>query len=122
MKQGKVDPEKAKKDLETMGDVLDRERYLNIAGFLIDGQNKNLFDDTKERRDQVIQEALEEGGFRVLFAYNDILTNQEANDYIYAKWAEHTRARISDPVKRDILAPLKQPHPFGGKRPSLEQE
>jgi hypothetical protein len=32
-----------------------------------------------------------------------------------------TRARISDPVKRDLMAPLKAPHPWGTKRPSLEQ-
>lgn len=32
-----------------------------------------------------------------------------------------TRERITDPRKRDILAPLKAPHPWGTKRPSLEQ-
>lgn len=31
------------------------------------------------------------------------------------------RKRIDDPRKRDILAPLYPPHPFGTKRPSLEQ-
>ncbi|KAL2818568.1 hypothetical protein BJX63DRAFT_429069, partial [Aspergillus granulosus] len=33
-----------------------------------------------------------------------------------------TRARIQDPEKRDLLAPLVPPHPFGAKRPSLEQD
>ena len=32
-----------------------------------------------------------------------------------------TRERVSDPRKRDIVAPLKAPHPWGTKRPSLEQ-
>lgn len=32
-----------------------------------------------------------------------------------------TRERISDPRKRDLMAPLKAPHPWGTKRPSLEQ-
>lgn len=32
-----------------------------------------------------------------------------------------TRERITDPRKRDIMAPLKAPHPWGTKRPSLEQ-
>lgn len=32
-----------------------------------------------------------------------------------------TRERISDPRKRDMMAPLKAPHPWGTKRPSLEQ-
>lgn len=122
MNQAPVDEEQAKKDLETMGDKLSRERYLNIAGFLIDGQNKKLFEDSKEKRDQVINDAMDEGGFRVLFQYDDILTDEVSNRYLYDKWAERTRARISDPVKRDILVPLEPPHPFGGKRPSLEQE
>jgi cation diffusion facilitator CzcD-associated flavoprotein CzcO len=33
-----------------------------------------------------------------------------------------TRQRIHDTVKRDLLAPLEPPHPFGTKRPSLEQD
>jgi hypothetical protein len=32
-----------------------------------------------------------------------------------------TRERITDPRKRDMMAPLKAPHPWGTKRPSLEQ-
>lgn len=31
------------------------------------------------------------------------------------------RARINDPVKKDILASMTPPHPFGAKRNSLEQ-
>lgn len=45
------------------------------------------------------------------------------NDTAYSFWAEKTRARINDPKKKDILAPVleKQHHTFGTKRPSLEQ-
>lgn len=32
------------------------------------------------------------------------------------------RARITDPEKREIVAPYKQEHFFGTKRPSLEQD
>lgn len=39
----------------------------------------------------------------------------------YDFWAKKARARITDPRKRDILAPLEPPHAFGTKRPSLEQ-
>lgn len=37
-------------------------------------------------------------------------------------WAKKQRARIHDPRKRDLLASLEPPHPFGVKRPCLEQD
>lgn len=50
-----------------------------------------------------------------------MLTSSQANRFLYDFWAKRTRRRISDPIKRDILVPLEPCHPFGGKRPSLEQ-
>ncbi|KAK5174140.1 uncharacterized protein LTR77_001220 [Saxophila tyrrhenica] len=122
MNQHEVDPEQAKKDLETMGDKIGRERYLNHGGFLIEGQNKNVFDDPEERRKEVLDKALDEGGFRVLFQYDDLLTDEKANRYVYDHLMARTRARMTDERKKDILAPLEPPHPFAGKRPSLEQD
>jgi cation diffusion facilitator CzcD-associated flavoprotein CzcO len=53
--------------------------------------------------------------------YADVLKDDKANDEAYNFWARKVRARIRDPRKRDILAPLKKPHVIGGKRPSMEQ-
>ncbi|TXG95963.1 MAG: cyclopentanone 1,2-monooxygenase, partial [Nevskiaceae bacterium] len=39
----------------------------------------------------------------------------------YDFWRDKTRARIKDPALADKLAPMEPPHPFGVKRPSLEQ-
>jgi len=50
-----------------------------------------------------------------------MLTDEKANDEAYKFWAKKVRARIKDPRKRDLLAPLKKPHLLGGKRPSMEQ-
>lgn len=47
--------------------------------------------------------------------------DNKANREAYNFWAKKTRARITDPEKREILAPLEPPHAFGTKRPSLEQ-
>lgn len=122
MNQQLVDPERAKKDMATLSYRLNTERYQNLAGFLLHGQDKPMKEDTPERREEVFDEAYAQGGFRLLFTYNDILTSAETNRAAYDYWAKRTRARISDPVKRDILAPLEPPHPFAGKRPSLEQD
>lgn len=63
-----------------------------------------------------------QGGFKFwLGTYKDNLFDRKANDEAYKFWVKKTRARISDPVKRDLMAPLKAPHPWGTKRPSLEQ-
>jgi cation diffusion facilitator CzcD-associated flavoprotein CzcO len=53
--------------------------------------------------------------------YSDLLTSHAANDSAYTFWATQVRARINDPRKRDLLAPLIKPHLLGGKRPSMEQ-
>lgn len=50
-----------------------------------------------------------------------MLKDKKANREAYDFWAKKTRARIQDPRKRDILAPVEPPHAFGTKRPSLEQ-
>ena len=39
----------------------------------------------------------------------------------YDFWRDKVRARVSDPAVGEILAPTDPPHPFGTKRPSLEQ-
>ena len=62
------------------------------------------------------------GGFAPwLGTYQDVLSNQEANDSAYAFWRDKVRARIKDPAVAEKLAPMRPLHPFGVKRPSLEQ-
>jgi cation diffusion facilitator CzcD-associated flavoprotein CzcO len=77
----------------------------------------------KAERDAFFEELYKRGGFNLLAScWADSLTNPAANRLIYDFWAEKTRARISDPVKRDLLAPLEPLHPIIAKRPSLEQD
>lgn len=47
--------------------------------------------------------------------------DQRSNDYAYAFWRDKVRARITDPELAERLAPTEPIHPFGVKRPSLEQ-
>jgi cation diffusion facilitator CzcD-associated flavoprotein CzcO len=54
--------------------------------------------------------------------YMDMLEDEDANREAYNFWAKKTRPRIHDPEKRDILVPETPPHPFGGRRMSLEQD
>ena len=97
-------------------------RMTTFAGFGYDFEKRNTFDDSPEEREAFFESLWQEGGFRFwLGTYDDILKDQKANNEAYKFWCKKTRARISDPKKRDILAPLTPPHAFGTKRPSLEQ-
>ena len=99
-----------------------KRRLDTFAGFGYDYIEKNTFDDTPEDREAFYEQMWENGGFEFWLAnYKDLLFDNKANDEAYRFWAKKTRARISDPEKREILAPLKAPHAFGTKRPSLEQ-
>jgi cation diffusion facilitator CzcD-associated flavoprotein CzcO len=99
-----------------------KDRMKTFAGFQYDFVERNTFDDTPEEREAFYEERFQKGGFEFWLAnYKDLLFNKEANTQAYNFWAKKTRARITDPRKRDILAPSTPPHAFGTKRPSLEQ-
>lgn len=97
-------------------------RQRTFAGFLYDSVERNTFDDSPEEREAFYQSLWDSAGFHFWLAnYKDLLTDREANTEAYKFWAKKFRARIGDPRKRDILAPLEMPHYFGIKRPCLEQ-
>ena len=98
-------------------------RMTTFAGFSFDFAEKNTFDDSPEEREKFFQHLWDEGGFNFWLAtYKDMLFDKKGNEEAYAFWVKKTRERIKDPRKRDIFAPLNAPHPFGTKRPSLEQD
>jgi cyclohexanone monooxygenase len=75
-----------------------------------------------EERQAVFEEAWQKGGFHFWAGtFSDILSDRNANLLAYEFWRDKTRARIHDRTMADKLAPMQPPHPFGTKRPSLEQ-
>lgn len=76
-----------------------------------------------EEIQQILHQLYTDGGFRYWTGgWLDLLAESEGNRKAYDYWAKRTRERIQDPAKRDLLAPLEPPHPFGTKRPSLETD
>jgi cation diffusion facilitator CzcD-associated flavoprotein CzcO len=115
---------KEEQDKRKQGDYQEffRNRLNTFAGFQYDFVHKNTMDDSPEEREAFYEKLFKAGGFEYWLAnYQDLLFDNEANRQAYDFWAKKTRARITDPVKREILAPLEPPHAFGTKRPSLEQ-
>lgn len=54
--------------------------------------------------------------------YNNVLIDKAANREVYDFWARKTRERMTDPVKRDIVAPIEPPYFYGTKRNPLEND
>jgi cation diffusion facilitator CzcD-associated flavoprotein CzcO len=93
-----------------------------FAGFDFDFDPRNAVDLTPEERTAKYESLWQAGGFRFwLAAFQNTLFDAKSNDYAYAFWRDKVRARINDPALAEKLAPTTPPHPFGVKRPSLEQ-
>jgi cation diffusion facilitator CzcD-associated flavoprotein CzcO len=93
-----------------------------FGGFLFSWDEKNTFEDNYAEQEAFYQKLWDHGGFAYwLGNYKDMLFDAKANRRAYDFWARNVRNRIGDPRKRDLLAPLEPPHPFGVKRPCLEQ-
>jgi cyclohexanone monooxygenase len=75
-----------------------------------------------EERRAVFEAAWQKGGFHFWAGtFSDIILDADANRLAYAFWREKVSARIKNPAVAEKLAPADPPHPFGAKRPSLEQ-
>lgn len=99
-----------------------RDRAQTFGGFHYDLNPKSALEVSDEERQETYERLWEFGGFAPwLGTFYDIFYNDEANDTFYTFWREKTRARINDPNVAEKLAPTTKPHPFGVKRPSLEQ-
>ena len=99
-----------------------RKRATTFGGFDYDSIPKNALDVSEQERQATYEELWNRGGFAPwIGTYQDILSNEGANDTAYAFWRDKVRAGIKDPAVAEELAPMKPVHPFGVKRPSLEQ-
>lgn len=97
-------------------------RGSTFAGFDFDFKSLNAVDLGQAERTAIYEELWQAGGLRFwLAACQDLLFDQRANDYAYDFWRDKVRARIKDPRLAEKLAPADPIHPFGVKRPSLEQ-
>jgi len=97
-----------------------KARLESRGGYDFSPCDLGTFDHTSEEREKFFEEKWEQGGFLLwVGSYRDTLTDIKANRETYNFWAKKVRALIDDPEKRDLLAPLEPPHPFGTKRPSL---
>lgn len=122
MHQRKLTPEE-QNHMKSIYDHIFKLARDSRAGLPYVSDGKYAKDTPKAEREARWEELWERGGFNFSVGnYRDFLFDQGANDLMYEFWRNKVRARISDPVKAEIFAPMKAPHPIGTKRPSLEQD
>jgi cyclohexanone monooxygenase len=100
-----------------------RRRALSGGGlFDIVPDERSALAVSPEERTAIFEAAWQKGGFHFWGGtFPDLNVDRDANRLAYEFWRDKTRARIRDPAIADLLAPKEAPHPFGTKRPSLEQ-
>ncbi len=87
----------------------------------IEADSRSALEVSPEERSAIFEEKWQRGGFHFWFPFSDTMTDRASNRLTYDFWRAKTRARVKDPALADKLAPVEPPHPFGCKRPSLEQ-
>jgi len=121
MRQRKLDDNTIRRMKEKYPEMFDR-RTKTFAGFDYDILAKSALEVSDDERQATFERLWEIGGFAFwIGSFNDILLNEDANRAAYKFWRDKTRARINDRAVAEILAPTEPIHPFGVKRPSLEQ-
>lgn len=93
------------------------------TGFISNQWTESWYDLTPEARKERMDFNWGLGGFSFLLSsFREFLIDKEVNAIFYDYWKDKVHERIKDPTKREIVAPSKQEHYFGTKRPSLEQD
>lgn len=99
-----------------------RRRTETNSGFEYVSLGDSALAVSDEERRSAYERLWEAGGFCFWAgSYADLTIDEVANRHAYDFWREKVRARIDDPAIAEVLAPTEPPHPFGVKRPSLEQ-
>jgi cyclohexanone monooxygenase len=99
-------------------------RRVGRGGFADFGpRHDSALDVEDDERRVVFDEAWATGGLYFWSStFADTLVNEESNRLAYDYWRAKTAVRLTDPAVADVLAPREPLHPFGAKRPPLEQD
>ncbi|CAG8127137.1 unnamed protein product [Penicillium olsonii] len=97
--------------------------YKSVHGFPHNTLFQSALQASPEERKALFDELWARAGYSFLLSnYYDFLLDEKANSIFYDYWVRQVRARMTDSVKMDLVAPLKQHMLVGTKRPSLEQD
>jgi cation diffusion facilitator CzcD-associated flavoprotein CzcO len=121
MRQRKLDADTIRRMKEGYPSAY-KKRRTTFGGFDYDFLPKAASEVSEDERQATFERVWQLGGFAPwVGSFNDLLASEESNRAAYDFWRDKTRARIKDQAVAEMLAPTEPIHPFGVKRPSLEQ-
>jgi cation diffusion facilitator CzcD-associated flavoprotein CzcO len=121
MRQRKLDDAEVRRMKEGYAAAYEKRR-VSFGGFDYGFLDKAASEVSEEERRETFERVWQIGGFAPwVGSFYDLLGNEQSNRAAYDFWRDKTRARIKDPKTAEILAPTEPFHPYGTKRPSLEQ-
>jgi cyclohexanone monooxygenase len=89
-------------------------------GFPFDSERFTAEDLTMEEVEEILDPRWEEGGWRFLVAFEDLIVNSETNEKVSQYLREKIREAVDDPDTADRLVPTD--HYYGTKRPPLHTD
>ncbi|HWJ78140.1 MAG TPA: NAD(P)/FAD-dependent oxidoreductase [Niallia sp.] len=89
----------------------------SVAGMAMYYGERSVLEDTPEERKKVLEAAWEKGGWAILFAYNDLIINEEGNKLVAEFVRSKIREIVKDPETADKLVP---DHYYGTKRAIID--
>ncbi|KAM5349243.1 hypothetical protein ACJ41O_005750 [Fusarium nematophilum] len=121
MAQRKLSDEESEQMKNSYDALFTQAKYHHSSGYGYNSFNESYYKTSPEQRRAHYQDLWSRGTYAILTSnYPEHHYDKASNAEIYQFWAEKVRARITDPVKRDIMAPLDQFQWIGTKRPNLE--
>src|SRR5271156_1862197 len=121
MRQKKLDDDTIRRMKEGYPQAYQKRRT-SFGGFDYQFLEKAASEVSDEERQATFERIWEIGGLAPwVGSFNDLFANEQSNRAAYDFWRKKTRARLKDPALAEILAPVEPIHPYGTKRPSLEQ-
>lgn len=122
MRQRRLDAAEQAKMKQEYPAIFDQRNHGPTSFYDLVPDLRSAMEVSEEERLAVFEDAWQKGGFHFWAGtFADVLYNEASNREAYRFWRDKTRARIKDPALAEKLAPTEPPHPFGAKRPSLEQ-
>ncbi len=93
-----------------------------FAGYPYDLIHRPWKEISEDERQEIMRNNWEQKGFHFwLAAPMDVFFDEECNRAHYNFWRDETRKLIKKKHLIEVLAPTEPPHPFGTKRPCLQQ-
>ena len=121
MKQEKYTPEEYSKLREFFPPAMEFTKQ-TFGGVAYDLSYKPWQEMRKEEQQYLLRTNFAKKGFHCWLAGPmDLFTDEECNLAHYEYWRDETRELIKDERLKELLAPTEPPHPFGVKRPALQQ-